>query len=150
MKEKMYPTGLVKLDVIDKKTGKILETRKAKNLIVNSGRNAIAGMMNGGYQVILSRSNRIHIGTNGTAPTVDDTGLTADYMYKYPDVNASWDDTNKRWIIYATFTDFTETINICEAGLWTYYSNVMYDRVTFSSIEMTPDKNLKVTFYLYA
>lgn len=136
------PIGIYLLEVIDKKTGKVLETRKVKNLVVNTGKKMIR---NGLYQGIdWNYLRKIGIGKNGTAPTVDDTELVEPYAYK--DGNTQWDDINKRRIVEALFTDFTETVNICEAGL--FRSDTMFSRVTFASVEVSPTKNLKVKIYI--
>lgn len=150
MNEKVYPKGRFILEVIDKETNKVLEKREADNLIVNNGRIAIAKQMNGEHPAIgTSGKSSIQIGKNGTAPTVNDTSLNDLYRDEVCDMN--WNDTEKRWEITHTFSDFTETVNICEAGFWSYYAsydNVLFDRVTFSSLELTPTKNLKVTIYI--
>jgi len=149
MNEKVYPKGRFILEVIDKETNKVLEKREADNLIVNNGRIAIAKQMNGeGWARGLY--SRIQIGKNGTAPTVNDTSLNDLYKDEVCDMN--WNDTEKRWEMTHTFSDFTETVNICEAGFWAgdggHAPNVLFDRVTFSSLELTPTKNLKVTIYI--
>jgi len=141
------PIGIYELELIDKETGKVLETRKVKNLVVNNGkksiRNGLKNTISWGY------FRGIAIGKNGTAPTVDDTGLIEEYRYG-KSLGATWDDTNKRWVNEVLFTDFTETVNICEAGLFWDVSGrgAMFSRVTFASIEVTPTKNLKVRIYI--
>jgi len=142
------PIGIYELELIDKETGKVLETRRVKNLVVNSGKRLIRSALYSG--VYWPRLNGIGIGKNGTAPTVDDTGLTEEYRFGVG--SNSWDDTNKRRVVEKLFTDFTETVNICEAGLWytDEYGNkqTFFSRVTFASIEVTPTKNLKVRIYV--
>ena len=149
MNEKVYPKGRFILEVIDKETNKVLEKREADNLIVNNGRIAIAKQMNGECSAIGYHS-RIQIGKNGTAPTVNDTSLND--LYRDEECDMNWNDTEKRWEMTHTFSDFTETVNICEAGFWagngSCAPNVLFDRVTFSSLELTPTKNLKVTIYI--
>jgi len=149
MNEKVYPKGKFVLEVIDKKTNKVLEKREVNNLIVNNGRIAIARQMNREGNVITAY-NYIQIGKNGTAPTVDDTSLNE--LYRSELCSRDWNDTEKRWELTHTFSDFTETVNICEAGLWlgdgSHPPNVLFNRVTFSSLELTPTKNLKVTIYI--
>jgi len=88
---------------------------------------------------------KIKIGKNGTAPTVNDTDLVEPYREQRCDTY--WDDTNERRVAETLFIDFTETVNICEAGVFGT-SNNMFSRVTFPSIEMTPTKNLRVKIYI--
>ena len=138
------PIGIFELEVIDKKTGKVLETRKVKNLVVNGGKTIIR---NGFYSrkywnEILSE---IGIGKNGTAPTVEDTDLIE--PYRKQSCSQEWDDVNKRRVAEALFTDFTETVNICEAGVYTS-NDILFNRVTFASVEVSPTKNLRVKVYI--
>jgi len=142
------PVGIYELEVIDKETGKVLETRRVKNLVVNSGkttiRNSLSNGINWGYW------RGIKIGKNGTAPTVNDTDLAEPYRGVVG--SNSWDSVNKRRVVEALFTDFTETVNICEAGLFYYTSyhgwGAMFSRVTFASLELSPTKHLKVKIYI--
>jgi len=144
------PVGIYELEVIDKETGKVLETRRVKNLVVNSGKTAIRdGLSNGinwGWYW-----KGIKIGKNGTAPTVNDTDLAEPYRGVVG--SNSWDDVNKRRVVEALFIDFTETVNICEAGLfyynqYTFTWGAMFSRVTFASLELSPTKHLKVKIYI--
>jgi len=142
------PVGIYELEVIDKETGKVLETRRVKNLVVNSGKTAIRdGLSNG---IDWGCWGGIKIGKNGTAPTVNDTDLAE--PYRGVAGSNSWDDVNKRRVVEALFIDFTETVNICEAGLF-YYTpywglGAMFSRVTFASLELSPTKHLKVKIYI--
>ena len=133
------PVGIYELEVKDKETGKVLETRRVKNLVVNSGKKKIRDGLKDGFLL----GKKIKIGKNGTAPTVNDTDLAE--PYREVNGSTSWDDINKRRVVEALFTDFTETVNICEAGL---FNSTMFSRVTFASIEITPTKNLKVKIYI--
>ena len=138
------PIGIYELEVIDKETGKILETRKVKNLVVNRAKSTIRHMLfsSDGWNVTVGK---VKIGKNGTAPTVNDTDLVE--PYRTENSNTYWDETNQRRVVEALFINFTETVNICEAGVFDL-SNNMFSRVTFPSIEMTPTKNLRVKIYI--
>ena len=143
------PVGIYELEVIDKETGNVLETRRVKNLVVNSGKTAIRDGLAGNGMWWGDYWKGVKIGKNGTAPTVNDTDLTE--FYRSVTGSNSWDDVNKRRVVEALFTDFTETVNICEAGLFWHtepYWGAMFSRVTFASLELSPTKHLKVKIYI--
>jgi len=83
MEDKIKIAGAeVIVQVIDKKTGKVVEERRKHNLILNNMRihirNRLIGSYQGYYSGIWSYPN-IHIGTNGTAPDPTQTSLTEQY-----------------------------------------------------------------------
>lgn len=154
MKEKAKFTegAIVKIQVIDKETGKVIEEREEHNLIVNKFREHLSHIIGNEGWYNLYDSAYIKIGTNGVAPTVDDTDLASPYRTQTANRN-EWNDTEGRREIEALFTDFTETVNICESGMFSYkyygggYS--MKNRVTFPYVTVDPTKNLKVIMYFY-
>ena len=143
MREKFLCKGHWKIEAIDKETGKILQKIESDNLIVNTGKIAIASNLKG--HSMYGSTPYIQIGTNGDAPSLEDTGLNALYRSQ---VNSSrtWDAVNKKVIIWTTFTDFVESGHICEAGLM---CTELFNRVNFDpAIDFSPTINIRVTLYI--
>ena len=151
MEDKIKIAGAeVIVQVIDKKTGKVVEERKKHNLILDNMRKHIRDVLRGWGCNIWS-SPRIHIGTNGTAPDPTQTSLTEQYREQGANRN-EWNETEQRREIETLFTDFTEEVHICEAGVSTKYDDgywTMKNRVTFPYVTVDQTKNLKVIMYFY-
>jgi len=156
MEDKIKIAGAeVIVQVIDKKTGKVVEERRKHNLILNNMRIHIRNRLIGSYQGYWSGiwySPKIHIGTNGTAPDPTQTSLTEQYREQGANRN-EWNETEQRREIETLFTDFTEEVHICEAGVSTAYDDpwdqTLKNRVTFPYVTVDQTKNLKVIMYFY-
>jgi len=152
MEDKIKIAGAeVIVQVIDKKTGKVVEERKKHNLILNNMRIHIRNNLMHWWYNIWSYP-RIHIGTNGTAPDPTQTSLTEQYREQNANRN-EWNETEQRREIETLFTDFTEEVHICEAGVSTEYdihgNRTLKNRVTFPYVTVDQTKNLKVIMYFY-
>ncbi len=153
MKDKIKFAGAeVVIQVIDKDTGKVVDERKSHNLVLNNMKKHIRYNLLGwnSWWGIWS-SPFVHIGTNGTAPEETQTSLTEQYRSQGANRN-EWKAAEQRREIETLFTDFTEEVHICEAGVstdthaqgWT-----LKNRITFPYIVVDQTKNLKVIMYFY-
>lgn len=125
---------------ICKKTGKVLSRFSKHNLIVNSGLERIAKLLNG---VSTAPFTKLAIGTDATAPTNTDTELgnqvdilTATLNYEVSN-KATWE---------ATFT-FESGQTITEAGIFTADGVTMLDRLIFDTqnVGSDVDFHIKIT-----
>lgn len=90
MDEFLTAKGDFFLKVIDVKTGVCLEEYSGKNLVVTLGQGNIAKFLGGSTSG--KSISKIGVGTNGTAPALTDTALTAMFSkainsVSYPEVN---------------------------------------------------------------
>ena len=77
MNESINLKGLFKLEIIDSKTGNILENYEDRNLVVNGGRETVMKLLGAG--TFAKRLTQIAFGTNGTAPVGTDSAITGAY-----------------------------------------------------------------------
>lgn len=71
--DRLAPKGIFTLRMIRASDGAILEEYTDENLIVNQGRDILAGLLGGDTTDVIEK---IAVGTNGTAPLLSDTALT--------------------------------------------------------------------------
>jgi len=132
--------GTVEIWSLDKK-GNIKKYIKKHNTILNNGKEIF---YKDGHAI-----GQMGIGTDNTPPDPSQTGLLAEYRREAELGKSSSGDFDL--IVEKTFVNFTESVNICEAGLcltWGSGSYVYLNRVTFDSVTCDENNNIKVKFTL--
>jgi len=66
--------GEVVFDIIDAKTGEVIEHYEDKNLVVNNGRQIVTQLL--GQALASKKLSQISFGTNGTQPVGTNTAIT--------------------------------------------------------------------------
>lgn len=105
--------GRFELQIIDAKTGRVIENYVDKNLVVNGGRTAVMVLL--GSSASAKQLTKLSVGTNGTAPVGTDTTITGAFTKNvgatsYPTANSVRFD----WQLGAGDAN---GINIAEFGL---------------------------------
>jgi hypothetical protein len=121
--------GIWTLSRVNKETGEILDTEVVHNIIVNTGKERIARMING---LSSTYFRAIAVGTGATGELVGDTALQAEVARAT--ATLSYEASYKAKFEY-TFT-FGGTYSITEAGLFdsaTVSGSTMLNRITFSA-----------------
>ena len=130
--------GIVEVWSLDKE-GKVKSYIKKSNTILNNGREQFYHY---GYKIY-----RIGIGTDNTDPDPSQTGLLNQVRLEVGSVSTSGDYDI---IIEHTFTDWTETTNICEAGVHLADGDgngkCYLNRVTFDPVTCDENNNIKIRF----
>jgi len=91
MNDNINLIGTVVFDVVDAKTGEIIEHYEDKNLVVNGGRQIVMQLL--GAAPSNKKLSQIGFGTNGTQPVGSDAGITGEYLknlgtVSYPTVSS--------------------------------------------------------------
>jgi len=132
---------MVEIWSLDKK-GNIKKYIKKHNTILNNGKEIF---YKDGHAI-----GQMGIGTDNTIPDPSQTGLLAEYRRESGLSKSSSGDFDL--IVEKTFVNFTESVNICEAGLclsWDYGSKYAYlNRVTFDPVTCDENNNIKIKFTL--
>jgi len=128
--------GTIEVWSLDKK-GKVKKYIKKSNVILNSGRKAFFSWDNYGI-------GWIAIGTDNTPPDPSQAGLLAQYRKESLGFGEGKEVGDYSLEFEHTFVDFTETVDICEAGLGA--EDVCFNRATFDPITCDPDNNIKIKF----
>ena len=148
MRDGLVLAGYLDLEKRDA-TGKVIEKREVKNLIVNTGKTLIAKMV-GHVAGTTECVDHIEIGCSGTAVNVTQVGLVG-YSYDAT-VTPSYeaDYTLKMVSVFASGVFPIAGINITEAGTFSGAtpSGTMISRQTFDAINLTSTDNLTVTWRL--
>lgn len=74
MNESINLKGIFQLQIIDAKTGRVIENYIDNNLVVNNGRETVMQLLGAG--TFNKRLTKIAFGTNGTAPVGADSAIT--------------------------------------------------------------------------
>jgi len=126
--------GIVEVWSLDKE-GKVKSYIKKSNTILNSGREGV-------FKNNDPRIYKIGIGSDNTDPDPSQTGLLNEVRRENGSKSTEGDYSVK---IEHTFTDFTEAVDICEAGV--VCENVGYlNRVTFDPVTCDENNNIKIRF----
>jgi hypothetical protein len=136
MREKLSLKAVWEISRIDRKTGKCLSKLIKKNLIVNSGLEIVAKLLNG---VSSKYFTRIGIGTDSTTPGEGETTLRS--LYDIQVGEAEYENFYKSSLSY-TFT-FGSSVVIKEAGEFND-DTVMLNRVVFDDQNCGADVDLHV------
>lgn len=129
------------------KQGNVLEKTELENLIVNSGKERVAKLLNG---VSSTTFNSIAIGTGTTSPTTSDTSLETEITRAQADGSGAYEADYKA-VFEKTFSFGSgESYNITEAGVFdnaTASGSTMLDRFTFGAqaVDADTDLYIKVT-----
>ena len=133
------------IKVIDNYTGKVLDEEKGGNLIVNTGLERIAKLING---VSSTDFSYIAIGTGTTAPTSTDTSLETEVTRAIADGAGGSYEANYKAIFEKTFSFGSgESYAITEAGISDSAAasgETLLDRFTFSNKNVDVDTSLYV------
>jgi hypothetical protein len=119
------------------KDGTILSRIEKHNLVVNTGLEQVAKLLNGVSTTVF---RYITIGLDNTAPAEDQLDLVNSYMSAL--ASCDYEATNKAsW--EHTFT-FVSNVTIREAGVFTTGGGVMLDRLTFADQNCGSDIDLHI------
>ncbi len=142
MDEKLKITGDV-LFVLRDNTGKIIETKEIKNLVVTTGLNYIASRMKDATATAMTH---MAVGTGATAATLGDTTLGAEVGSSRTALTSTTVSTNT--IQYAcTFDAGVGTGALTEAGVFNAASaGTMLCRTVFSAINKAAGDSLTITW----
>lgn len=142
MDEKLKITGDV-LFVLRNNTGKVIETKEIKNLVVTTGLNYIASRIKDATATAMTH---MAVGTGATAATLGDTTLGAEVGSSRTALTSTTVSTNT--IQYAcTFGAGVGTGALTEAGVFNAASaGTMLCRTVFSAINKAPGDSLTITW----
>jgi hypothetical protein len=138
--EQIQITGHVTLKVYHR-DGRLLESFEKKNLVVTTGRTAIARLLGGS---VTGRSvSQIAFGEDGTAPTAGDTALTNSYAKSVDSV--TYPESNSVLFTWSLGTGESNGKDIQELGLLCT-NNDLFSRLTRATISKTSDLRLEGTW----
>lgn len=134
------------IEVLLIRNGEILETRKGKNLIVNSGKAEIAGLIGADVSGV-NRFDYIAIGVGSDEPEPTNTTLQSEIMRaNTSQTRETTYVTNDTLRMTANFS-FTQSFNITEYGIFNDpTSGVMLARQVFSPISVRSGDTLQVNW----
>lgn len=133
--------GTWTIERIDKQTGKTLDSEIKENIIVNTGKERVAKLLNG---VSAAYFDYIGVGKGVADPAVGDTTLGDEYTRAQAAV--SYEASYKAK--YEKIFDFAEAVAITEAGIFdqlTVGGSTMFNRLTFSAKNVDADTSLKIS-----
>lgn len=131
-----------KIETVDKKTGKVLETEEFCNTLVNTGLERVAKLLN---NVNGTYFRALACGTGTTGATATDTDLETE-IERSVSATLSYEADYKAKFQYQF--SFSGSYNITEAGIFdseTASGSVMLARTTFSAKAVTTEIDLIVT-----
>lgn len=142
MDEKLKITGDV-LFVLRNNTGKVIETKEIKNLVVTTGLNYIASRIKDATATAMTH---MAVGTGATAAALGDTTLGAEVGSSRTTLTSTTVSTNT--IQYAcTFGAGVGTGALTEAGVFNAASaGTMLCRTVFSAINKAAGDSLTITW----
>lgn len=133
---------------IDRNTGKVLDTEKIHNLLVNDGLNLVRNWLAGDA---INNPSVIAIGEGTTTPANADTSLESEVTRATATITKP---ENYQVQYYKLFTFGSgESYTITEAGLFdsvTVSGSTMLNRLTFSAKNVDADTNLSITITITA
>jgi len=134
--------GRVRL--VHKRGDKILKVVETPNVITNTGKAQVAGLING---VVTDYFEYIAIGTDTTSASASDTALGAEtHRTSATTSRTTTSVTNDTAQLVATF-DFTDSYAITESGVFDASTGGnMLCRQTFSAINVASGDSLQVTW----
>lgn len=146
--------GNVKINVIENKTGTIIETIENHNLIVKAGRSELIKLLAGTLGSNTGAIKQCSVGKGGAdisnpfvpiAPTPADTSLIQ--AIRKQDVGSIVTDlasTNPRVTFTTLFNcaDVNSLVN--EAALWFENSTIMFARYTFKTVPLESDAGMSM------
>ncbi len=142
-----------RLEIQHIRNGKVIARRRTKDLMVNAGLAAIAGLING---VITNFFDYIAIGTGTTAPANTDTTLQTEITTNGGQraaatcTRTTTTITNDTAQLVVTF-NFTGTFAVTEAGvLDSASSGTLACRQTFAALNVVSGDSLQLTFKIQA
>jgi hypothetical protein len=141
MKDQFQLKGVWNFKTVDRLTGKILQEETKENLIVNTGLERVAKLLNG---VSSTYFRAIAVGTDATGAGVGNTTLGAEVTRSA--ASLTYEASYKAKFEY-TFT-FGGDYAITEAGLFdsaTVSGSVMLNRTTFTAKNVSTTVDLIVT-----
>jgi len=151
--------GNVRIDVIDKRTGKIVETKEDHNLIVKIGRNQLIKLLCGqaaaigGQPIIITK---MAVGSGGTAvatpfvPIAPVDGDTALYTPIASGVNSlsstttDFSQTNPQVTFVALFDCSVVNSLVNECALVFNDGTTMFARYTFQTVSLQASSNFSI------
>lgn len=129
--------GVIHLEI--RKNGKLIETEDDHNLIVITGRGALAKLLGGGRTGGITK---IGVGTGSAATADGDTNLTNRVLI--PVQSAEYTETSVKFNFVITTAQANGTA-ICEFGLF-FADNVMFSRRVRKSV-ITKEDDITVSGY---
>jgi hypothetical protein len=126
------------------RNGKKIDERIVENLIVNSGKAQVSGLIGG---VVTGVFNYIAVGTGTTSPSPTDTALQNEVMRaSSTNSQTTTNVTNDTLQLQATF-NFTSSYAITEAGIFNASSGgTMLARQTFGAINVASGDSIAITW----
>ena len=143
--------GIVTVHIIDAKTGKVVEEKTFRNIVVNTGKELMA------YRIATPWTQVggpvIAVGTGTTSPTVNDTALQNE-VFRKPATRSQ--AANQVQYYVRIDTGEANDYDLAELGVFENAdpnapgSGVLLNRVTFTPITKTPDivLDIYVTFVI--
>ncbi len=140
MVENLRIRGELELVVRDKE-GNIKDVRRLKNLVVNAGKAAVAGLING---IVTTPFTYIAIGTGTTAPAATDTALGNEVKRKSATTSrvttTVTNDTAQLVVTFSSADTLSGTQAITESGVFdSATGGTMLCRQTFSALNINWD-----------
>jgi len=145
--EKIGLRGELELIVRDKE-GRIKDIRRLKNIIVDAGKAAVAGLING---VVTTPFKYIAIGTGTTSPTSADTALESETHRELADTidRVTTSVTNDTARLIKTFSGYSGSEAVTESGVFDASAGGnMLCRQTFAALNINWDAgdSLQITW----
>ena len=141
MKERLVMRGDAVIER-RRKDGSLIDKEEIKNLIVNTGKERVAKLLNG---VSSTYFRAIAIGTGTTAPVAGDMELESEIARALASLSY---EANYKAVFEKTFEFGSgEAYDITEVGIFdsdTVSGSTMYDRLTFSAKSVDSDTDLYV------
>lgn len=135
--------------VVRDRDGNVRERRRVSNLVVNTGKAAVAGLING---VVTNFFEHIAIGTGTTAPAAGNTALETEISTNGGQrasgttSRVTTDTTDDTAQVVVTY-NFTGSFAVTESGLFDAISSgTMLARQTFAAINVANGDSLQVTW----
>ncbi len=139
-KEKMGVKGIWEITTFDVKTGETKEKEIKENMIVNTGLERLAKLLNG---VSTAYFDYIAIGSGNTAPSEGDTTLESELSRLQ--ATTSYESDYKA-VLERTFLFFSSQV-IREAGAFSS-DDAMLNRVAFSDKNVDENTGINIKFWI--
>lgn len=139
-KEGLGVKGIWEISTFDVKTGRIKEKEVKENMIVNTGLERLAKLLNGVSTVYF---DYIAIGSGNTDPAETDTTLESELSRLQADTSY---ESDYKSVLEKTFL-FTSAQVIREAGCFSS-DDIMLNRVTFSDKNVDENTGLHIKFWI--
>lgn len=115
--------------------GQVVHEERTRNLVVNAGKNAVAGLFYG--ETGVNPFRYVAVGTGTTAPTVNDTALQSEITGSgLARTLATCSRTNNEVTLVASW-NVTGSVTVSESGIFNAASGgTMFARVTFAGLPL--------------